>query len=86
MALPKKRTPTSKKRSRRSHHKFSVKSLMNSFEFKLKQLERLNRDDNGKPFTIDNTDNKDQVIEESIASKPEISTDNQDDTESTNSK
>jgi ribosomal protein L32 len=77
MALPKKRTPTSKKRSRRSHHKF---------EFKLKQLERLNRDDNGKPFTIDNTDNKDQVIEESIASKPEISTDNQDDTESTNSK
>ena len=53
MALPKKRTPTSKKRSRRSHHKFSVKSLMNSFDYKIRKLDVLNRDDDGKPFKLD---------------------------------
>jgi hypothetical protein len=56
MALPKKRTPTSKKRSRRSHHKFSVKSLMNSFDYKIRKLDNLNRDDNGKPFNLATTD------------------------------
>ena len=56
MALPKKRTPTSKKRSRRSHHKFSVKSLMNSFDYKIRKLDNLNRDDNGKPFNLTTTD------------------------------
>ncbi|MDG1990261.1 MAG: hypothetical protein P8J51_03205 [Dehalococcoidia bacterium] len=65
MALPKKRTPTSKKRSRRSHHKFGVKSLMNSFDYKIRKLDNLNRDDNGKPFnlataeTVDVKDNDD---------------------------
>ena len=56
MALPKKRTPTSKKRSRRSHHKFNVKSLMHSFDHKIKKLDMLNRDDEGKPFTLPTID------------------------------
>ena len=66
MALPKKRTPTSKKRSRRSHHKFSVKSLMNSFDHKIKKLDSLNRDDEGKPFTL-SASNEASDLAESVA-------------------
>tara|TARA_B100001741_G_C15962214_1_gene329560 strand:- start:87 stop:317 length:231 start_codon:yes stop_codon:yes gene_type:complete len=71
MALPKKRTPTSKKRSRRSHHKFSVKSLMNSFDYKIKKLDSLNRDDEGKPFTLPNNDEATAQADSTIDDVPQ---------------
>tara|TARA_B100001029_G_C14951189_1_gene388881 strand:+ start:500 stop:730 length:231 start_codon:yes stop_codon:yes gene_type:complete len=71
MALPKKRTPTSKKRSRRSHHKFSVKSLMNSFDYKIKKLDSLNRDDEGKPFTLPTNDEATAQADSTIDDVPQ---------------
>tara|TARA_Y100001970_G_C14227161_1_gene856401 strand:- start:662 stop:904 length:243 start_codon:yes stop_codon:yes gene_type:complete len=71
MALPKKRTPTSKKRSRRSHHKFSVKSLMNSFDYKIKKLDSLNRDDEGKPFTLPSSNDASELAGSATDSAPE---------------
>lgn len=71
MALPKKRTPTSKKRSRRSHHKFSVKSLMNSFDYKIKKLDSLNRDDEGKPFTLPTSDEVTAKADSNIDDTPQ---------------
>lgn len=71
MALPKKRTPTSKKRSRRSHHKFSVKSLMNSFDYKIKKLDSLNRDDEGKPFTLPTNDESAAQADSTIDDVPQ---------------
>ena len=71
MALPKKRTPTSKKRSRRSHHKFSVKSLMNSFDHKIKKLDSLNRDDEGKPFTLPTSNETSELAGSVTTNTPE---------------